>query len=131
MLIGANRNNLGIVAENSIIPSMKEMFQILTTFSLTVLAWVFFRSETVSDALSYLSIIFSKSLLSMPNLVDLRFFPFILILIIWEWVSRRKEHGLMFESKRPVWIRWGAYIFLISLIIQYMGRETPFIYFQF
>jgi len=131
MIAGTNRNNIGIVAKNSNIPAMKEIFQILFTFLLTNLAWVIFRSKTVMDSINYFSIIFSKSFFSIPNFPDLRFFPFILILVIWEWFSRKHEHGLNIINNKHFIFRWGAYLFLIILIIKYFGRESPFIYFQF
>jgi D-alanyl-lipoteichoic acid acyltransferase DltB (MBOAT superfamily) len=49
-LIDKNRVNLKEVGENSHFPSLNELFQILTTFSLVCLAWVFFRSAIVGDA---------------------------------------------------------------------------------
>jgi D-alanyl-lipoteichoic acid acyltransferase DltB (MBOAT superfamily) len=60
LLLGKNRENLGIAAEGRLVPNTKEIFQIGLTFSLTVLAWVFFRAKCVGDAWIYLRGIFSS-----------------------------------------------------------------------
>ena len=49
-----------IVAENSWLPSLKELFQILSTFFATMIAWVFFRSSTITDSIFYLSKILTQ-----------------------------------------------------------------------
>ena len=43
-----------VVAEDSYLPSFKEFGQMSLTFFLTVIAWVFFRSETLKDASLYI-----------------------------------------------------------------------------
>ena len=50
LLTNRNRNNIGVVAENTFLPSFKELFQMTTTFLLTVIAWVFFRAENILHA---------------------------------------------------------------------------------
>lgn len=42
LLLNRNRNNMEIVAQNSVLPSIRELFQMLFTFGLTVIAWIFF-----------------------------------------------------------------------------------------
>lgn len=60
-LVGNNRKYMGsIVAVNSWFPSFKELVNILITFFLVVLAWVFFRSENITAAIEYLSLMFTK-----------------------------------------------------------------------
>ena len=44
----------------------RQLVNIFATFSMVVLAWVFFRAPTISDAFAYLDIIFSSSLFTMP-----------------------------------------------------------------
>src|SRR5690606_33557790 len=67
MLINIHKKNTGIVAENSLLPSFKEFIQISLTFVLTLIAWVFFRSENLSSAFSYLSLMFDVSNYSIPR----------------------------------------------------------------
>ncbi|MBC8488995.1 MAG: MBOAT family protein, partial [Bacteroidetes bacterium] len=41
LLLKINRNNIGITAENRLLPTFKETFQMLITFFITLIAWVF------------------------------------------------------------------------------------------
>ncbi len=133
LLMEKNRDNLGIVAQGKLLPTLKEVYQILITFSLTVIAWIFFRSEDIQHALSYISGVFSKSLFTLPK--DTPYYLIILILffIVIEWFGREQNYAIAkfgFTWKRP--IRWTFYTFIVFLLGMYMKtEETPFIYFQF
>ncbi|MDC0957853.1 MBOAT family protein, partial [Flavobacteriaceae bacterium] len=50
LLTNNNRKNLGVVAEGKYLPSFRELFAMLTTFLLTVFAWIFFRADNVNHA---------------------------------------------------------------------------------
>jgi D-alanyl-lipoteichoic acid acyltransferase DltB (MBOAT superfamily) len=47
------------VAKGKYLPTLKEFFDIGLTFGLTVFAWIFFRANNVTHAMSYISGIFS------------------------------------------------------------------------
>ena len=51
LLLKKNRQHIEVVANNTILPSLKEVLQIGITFTLTTLAWVFFRSENITQCL--------------------------------------------------------------------------------
>ena len=53
LLFGKNRRNLDVIGEHSF-PSFREIVGMVGTFSLTVVAWIFFRAESVSHAMLYL-----------------------------------------------------------------------------
>jgi hypothetical protein len=61
------------VAENSFLPSVKELTQMGVTFLLVLLGWILFRSEDISQAAVYLERMFNASLFSAPQLVGLGF----------------------------------------------------------
>ena len=61
LLLKRNRINTDIVAKQTNIPNINEIFSMMNTFILTILAWIFFRAENVNHAFSYLATIFSKS----------------------------------------------------------------------
>ena len=44
-----------IIAQNTLLPSPKELIQVITTFLLVTIGWVLFRSETIIDAFNYLN----------------------------------------------------------------------------
>ncbi len=54
MISGTNRHYLDVVAQGKIFPTLKEIFQLIITFTLTVFAWIFFRSENLSHAIDYI-----------------------------------------------------------------------------
>jgi len=134
MLLGKNRKNTNTVAEGKLFISFKEIIQIAITFFLTNIAWVFFRAENVTKAFKYLKIVFSKSLLTLPDLseISLVILALIGLLVVVEWVHREREHGLNFTNTQyPKFIRWSIYIGVIVVIAVFGGSQETFIYFQF
>lgn len=132
-LLGKNRKNTDIVAVGKLLPNMKELFQMGTTFALAVLAWIFFRADSVSQAFSYIEHVFSKSLVSIPKNTNAKLIlPLLLILILVEWLQRDKQHGLDFSNRKiPSFIKIIIYYALIALIMQFGASQQTFIYFQF
>jgi len=141
MLTKKNRKNTNNVAEGKFFPTIKEIFQIIITFTITVFAWIFFRAENIWYAFDYLKKIFSKTLFSIPKLnidtqvISSKTFIIIIILFIFmEWLQREKQHGLEFspQTKSKKILRWILY-FIIVLSIFIFGNfsKTEFIYFAF
>jgi len=136
MLLKKNRSNLDIVAQGRIFPSMKEIIGMATTFALTVFAWIFFRAETVSDAISYVRRIFSPTLLTVPEVISTETIPLVICLGLFmtvEWLQRNKKHGLQIDGVFPSrLVRWNFYI-MLTFLIYYVGNfgHHAFIYFQF
>jgi alginate O-acetyltransferase complex protein AlgI len=130
LLINKSRNNLGIVAEGRIFPTVKEVAQIGLTFFLTLIAWVFFRSENIAQSFAYLGQMFSPSLFQLPSGLFRANFYLVIILLVIEWIQRDKLHPLQFD-KVPVYFRWVAYYALLFMILNKGGHQESFIYFQF
>ncbi len=132
-----NRNHLEIVAKGRLFPSIKELFSIGLTFLLTMIAWVFFRAETLVHAWSYIEGIFHGSLLSMldfeKSIQSLVCIILIVFFIILEWFGREGEFAIDHIAKHQNRLqRWLLYAFLIFLIGMYVPtNENAFIYFQF
>lgn len=143
ILFNTNRNNLDIVAQGKYLPSLKELMQMLITFSVTVLAWIFFRAESMGHAWRYLKSMVSGLFRSSDYIKTVQFFkieigfilPFlILFFIIIEWLGREHQYAIQnwgFKFSKP--IRWALYYGLLLLIFYYAGSgtEQEFIYFQF
>lgn len=136
MLTNNNRKNLDTVATGKLLPSVKETAQMLTTFSITVLAWVFFRAESVGQAISYLAKIFSPSLFQLPNHFGgskaMLTLTFIALFMTLEWLGR--EHRFAIEKLGLKWsvsMRYAMYYLLILMIVFFGGEPQQFIYFQF
>jgi D-alanyl-lipoteichoic acid acyltransferase DltB (MBOAT superfamily) len=136
----SNRKNLNTVAEGKKLPSLKELFQMLSTFFLVVFGWIFFRSQTINQAVDYIKRIFrfDSKFFDTTTFLDfkghLSFYTIlfsvlsILLLILTEWIHRNKSHGLDISNKKG---RWPIYIVLCLLIYVCQGGSSAFIYFQF
>ncbi|MBF4466012.1 MBOAT family protein [Flavobacterium sp. LC2016-12] len=131
IIFNTNRNNLNIVAQGKYLPTIKEVFQIVLTFSLTILAWVFFRANNIEHALSYISEIFSGSLFSKPVIIPKILFVLILIFILIEWLGREEEFALAKLSKWKSPFKYAFYYIIIVAIFVFSGEKQQFIYFQF
>ena len=132
LLTKNNRNNLEIVAQGHYLPTLKDLFLILMTFSLTVFAWIFFRADNMGHAIGIISEILSPTLLTIPSIKPTNVILLICFLIFIEWLGREGKHALshIFVIRKRI-LRWSFYIFLCILIILYKGKEQEFIYFQF
>tara|TARA_B110000967_G_C18851755_1_gene545026 strand:- start:1090 stop:1860 length:771 start_codon:yes stop_codon:yes gene_type:complete len=136
MLFNKNKENIGIVAEGKFLPSLKDAFSMLITFSLIVLAWIFFRAEDLNHAFNYVSEIFSLSLFSFPSNFGggkaLSTLALIVVFMLIEWLQRDKQHTLDLSLIRGGrYVRWGIYLIIILAIISFGGQQQEFIYFQF
>jgi D-alanyl-lipoteichoic acid acyltransferase DltB (MBOAT superfamily) len=136
LLTNSNRNNLRVVNEGKIFPSLKEFIAMLSTFALTVFAWIFFRAENIEHAFDYISTILSNSLFQFPSFNDmpkaLITLFLILFFIIIEWNGRFEKYAIekMFLEKSFI-IRHAFYFLLIFMIFYFKGNNSEFIYFQF
>ena len=132
ILFKTNRNNLDNVAQGRLLPNAKELISITITFSLTVLAWIFFRSGSVGQAVDFISEICSPSLFTRPEIIPYTLLVLIFIFIIIEWLGREEQYAIAKMGFRwPRAVRWGAYYAFILAIFYFSGAEQQFIYFQF
>ena len=131
LLLGKNRRNSDTVAYNRMLPSVKEACQMGVTFVLAAVAWIFFRADSITQALSYIRRVFSTSLLSIPK--DSRatsIFPLLLTLVLVEWLQRGKRHALEDLNMHPI-LRWSIYYGIAGFILYVAGSRQQFIYYQF
>ena len=136
IIFNTNRTNLDIVAQGKLFPTLKEFLSILFTFSLTVFAWIFFRSNTIDQALGYISRIFSASFFSVPlvkvDMYDSYIYALVVLFIIIEWLGREQKYALaQVMPNKPKVYRWAFYYLLIVIIFIFAGSNQEFIYFQF
>jgi alginate O-acetyltransferase complex protein AlgI len=130
LLTNNNRNHIDVVAVDKYLPNVKEFFQILFTFVLVCFAWIFFRADSLSHSLEYISLMLSGNIGEFTT-------PFVLLVLIVflisiEWLGRRQSHSLQNIIMYPVFLRRLFYVFILFLIILFMPNEAnSFIYFQF
>lgn len=131
MLANKNRVNTNIVAEGKYIPNFKEVLQMLLTFFLTLVAWVFFRADNVTHAILYLKNMFFKSLFSLPEVLPSTVLFLVLFFVIIEWLGRTGEYAIEKIDIINKPIRWCFYLLIIVLMFSFTGEQQEFIYFQF
>jgi D-alanyl-lipoteichoic acid acyltransferase DltB (MBOAT superfamily) len=122
-------------------PFLKKLVQVSITFGLICFGWIFFRANSLTDALYIVTHLFSGWLLltTQSQLVFIAgrpslFILCILLLIVLESVhllQRRVDWRTILKLK-PIWFRWAVYYSLV-ISIMFLGslNAEPFIYFQF
>ena len=141
LLMKSNRTHMDIVAQGRIFPSWHELTSIFGTFCLTAFAWIFFRAESLSHAISFIQNMFSgffdaSSLVTsfhfVANTVGGTRLAILILFLITEWLGRENKYAIeniLIGRSRPV--RWAFYYSIIIVMILYAGIEQEFIYFQF
>jgi D-alanyl-lipoteichoic acid acyltransferase DltB (MBOAT superfamily) len=137
IVLNTNRNNLDIVAKGKYLPTIREFLSIGVTFCLTVFAWIFFRATTVTHAFSYISEIFSSSLISIPFFPGIRQAGLVIFLtgafMIIEWLGREEQYAFkIIKNVKLLHLRIVIY-YVIILLMLFFGNfsENQFVYFQF
>ena len=136
LLTKNNRNNIDIVAKGKLLPSLKDFVFMVITFSLTVFAWIFFRAETIEQAVDITKAIFSASVFSVPYFKDIEliypFIPLLILFVLVEWYGRESEYAIehLFTKKKKVF-RFAFYYLVVAIIFVFANSGHDFIYFQF
>ncbi len=122
----------------------KHWWQLPLTFCAVCLAWIFFRANSIQDALWILSRLFwdiGRPLnylktavicldLSYPAMTGMALSA--AVLLLYDAVSLRRDViGLI--SRQKAFVRWPVYVLLLmaTALFSYKGIATEFIYFQF
>lgn len=136
-LLNSNRKNTNTVAIENTLPTLSELIQIGITFFLVVFLWIFFRSDSISLAITYIDGLLDKSIWSMPifRLQGNAMVTFLMILfmLVVEWFSRFSAYGFSsVVSLSSRYLRWSVYLMVIFFIGMYSSQfSNGFIYFQF
>ncbi|MDC3299452.1 MBOAT family protein, partial [Flavobacteriaceae bacterium] len=132
LLTNKNRTHTSsIIAADTLFPNLKELLSVSLTFTLTLFAWIFFRANSISQALKFIKGIFTSNFkIERINLERFSFeiIPLILILIIIEWIFRKKDFP--FDSNKKSFLGMTFLIILIIVFGSYSEMQS-FIYFQF
>lgn len=132
ILIGKNRKYRDTVADGRILPSLKEVGQMLLTFILATIGWIIFRADSIGQAWDYMRGMCSTSLFSRPEASGVTGFSVaIVIMILGEWLMRDKEHGLDLSGIKSGAVRIVTYLAILFMTFALGGHAVNFIYFQF
>ena len=136
ILLGKNRRYKNVVAEDSKLPSIKELAQMLLTFFLAVLGWIIFRAESIGQAWEYVcgmlqwgTLKASYRFFIAPNVWQTSIF--VVIMLVVEWFNRKKEHGLDMNGVKSKFVRYLVYYAMLLTIMFNFTIQQTFIYFQF
>ena len=119
--------------------------QLLFTFGIVNVAWVFFRAESLSQSILMIKGLFTNQ--DVDSLVALRAFEigmsvtafcvlvlFIAMLCGFEWLHSKRNMSAQLRNQ-PIYIRWLAYYVIVMVLIIFgvydNEQAQSFIYFQF
>jgi alginate O-acetyltransferase complex protein AlgI len=134
LLSNRNRRFTQYIDRWELLKKPQIFLNILFTFTMVTVAWIFFRAQSIGDALAYIGkmveTIFQPPVKHIHIERQPVFYAIIFMLVI-EWINRTEKHGLQIKYW-PVIVRWLLYVF-IGLVIFMYGRfeQTEFIYFAF
>ncbi|HSD09233.1 MBOAT family O-acyltransferase, partial [Flavobacterium sp.] len=131
LLLSKNRNNLEAVVLKWNFQSVGIIGKMLYTFSLTCIAWVFFRANTITDAFLYLKRIITNGEFASQYLANERYNYELLLMVglfvLVEWNNRSKEEPI---SGKYNMLKLALAITAILAFGTYSDYKE-FIYFQF
>jgi D-alanyl-lipoteichoic acid acyltransferase DltB (MBOAT superfamily) len=125
------------------VPRLHNYFKVTVTFSLVCFAWIFFRANSISDALYIISHLFIgwgglvvRTLKAAPFFGPLKFHLVVgvvsvgVLLLI--HLSQEDNHFDQWLSEKRIGLRWAVYYSMVVAILLFGNFGTKeFIYFQF
>lgn len=137
ILLGKNRKYTNTVAEGRLLPSVKELLQMIFTFFLAVIGWIIFRAETTTQAWKYIggmcqwgTLRASYRFFIQENILTISWFCVLMLVV--EWLQRNKQQAKNINDVKNIVVVNICYIFLLLTIIVFnIGNGSQFIYFQF
>jgi len=126
-----NRSNMGEIEMDWNVSSVKTVLNILGTFAITTVAWIFFRAKSISEATGYIQIMVTDCHFDAQYLnhqrYNLELLLLVLIFVLVEWFNRSKVEPL---SGKASWIKVTIAIMALLALGVYSDYKE-FIYFQF
>jgi D-alanyl-lipoteichoic acid acyltransferase DltB (MBOAT superfamily) len=139
LLSGKNKLHHDVVASGLRWPRLKELFQMLFTFAMVTIVWIFFRAENIQDAFHYVIRIFRNTFdgdisLNGARIISVRTCLLLIgFMLLMEWKGREYQFALgNFHLVQSRALRWTVYLLIVFLTGLFMQtKEFSFIYFQF
>lgn len=123
-----NRVHTDIIAQNRKFPNGRELRQMLLTFGFVTFAWIFFRADTLPDALGFIKATF-RNWSTLGSITGKSILALGALLIGIDWYLRHNERQPRVPKKSAV--RLGIYFVMAIAILLRLGGQQSFIYFQF
>jgi alginate O-acetyltransferase complex protein AlgI len=120
-------------------PNLHGAIKIFITFALTCYAWIFFRANSIADAVYITRAIASSIIHPFRGIGELpaSFGQIILcfaVIAVLELIhyTQRKQDVRERLSAKPFWVRWAVYyVFVLAIFLLGEFGNRKFIYFQF
>jgi len=132
IVTGINRRNMEVIEMKGIRSVLSGLIAMAACFLLVSLGWIFFRSESISQAFDIFLRLGDSALFSLPAKMPRTVLALTFFMLIVEWLGRRQLFALE-DMERSVHraARWFFYFLVLILIVLYGAPGQEFIYFQF
>lgn len=134
-IFSINTKQKNVVAYGRQLPNLKELLQLSLTFFLTVIGWIIFRAESMTQAFEFFNAMLRNKFFDASSIFGMKCLALGLVLLLIEWLQRNRQHALQFDNGHPLlrykMVRWGLYYFIILICYAFAGSSQTFIYFQF
>lgn len=125
-----HRRHLDGVAEGKSVPTFRELVQMIVAFFLFSLPALFFRSDSLQTAWTYIVTLVTDLQFTVTDAV-VRDLYVIVVLLVFEWFSRTKSHPLQLTITNR-WTRFAIYFVVLYMTIGHIpATPQEFFYFQF
>jgi D-alanyl-lipoteichoic acid acyltransferase DltB (MBOAT superfamily) len=119
---------LGITNDHSLVV----ITETIITLFIVMIAWIFFRANSIHEAIKYIDEMISFSLFSVPQVAPVNVSILAVLFIFSEWLQRKKEHALQIDNLKVRIVRWIIYYGVVFLILLTLNdSQQSFIYSQF
>jgi alginate O-acetyltransferase complex protein AlgI len=131
LLLHKNRSNIETVQLQWDLGSLKVLWNIVLTFGLSCLAWIFFRAKSIEIAFAYIARIFTNRSF-LPQYLENERYSYEMVLLVFifiivEWNARTKIEPI---SGRYSWLKLVLSLAALLALGTYSDYKE-FIYFQF
>lgn len=136
ILFGWNTKYDHVVAHDRLLPSFKELAQMLLVFILATIGWMMFRADNMGVFVDYCRNMLQPSLIAVPWLMTRDFYLplviYIAVMTVVDWLYRKDASKVLTIPFRYHWVHWLIYYALIAVCYYGAPSETiQFIYQQF
>lgn len=144
-------HGLAQIIENAFLPKNFEPHgimrgvRVIFTFAFVMLAWVFFRANTIGEAFYVLENIFTGinnirmyligagyQAIAIARESKFGILIAVLVLILWDWLSVKRDIIAQISMNKSAVLRYAFYFVLLSAVLFLKATDTTeFVYFQF
>ncbi|OQY39506.1 MAG: membrane-bound O-acyltransferase family protein [Candidatus Cloacimonetes bacterium 4572_65] len=108
-------------------------YRVLFTYISVHIAWVFFRANSLNDAIYIIKNMFpvTNFNLNTQSTAVFAVYCFLILILFIFMIIREKLDIIAFLDRCPLVVRWSFYLIAPLFIIIFQGSASNFIYFQF